>query len=145
MNPMDAYSVNEANLQSNRLFCLVAQSALLIVDALLLGTAPLVSMLVSLAGITFIWLIWSPVVSSRQLVVDFYKRQAEGFILPDGVCTVREYVQNIDGKRDLVNRKYFGNTTNRQAAGLKIDRWTPIFFTVVWLLLFVVGFIHLFR
>ncbi|MCB2203015.1 hypothetical protein KQH56_03325 [bacterium] len=145
MNPMDAYRINDANLQSYRLFSLIVQSALLIVAALLLGTAPLVAMLVSFIGIGFIWLIWSPVVISRQLMVDYYKRQAEGFILPDGVCTVREYVQNIDGKRDLVNLKYFGNTSNGQTTEVKIDRWTPLLFTVLWLLLFVVGFIQLFR
>ncbi|MDY6872375.1 MAG: hypothetical protein SVR81_00190 [Chloroflexota bacterium] len=145
MNPMDAYSVNEANLQTYRLYCLVAQSAMLLVDAHLLTSAPLAALLISLGGIAFIWLIWSPVVTSRQLVVDFYKRQAEGFILPDGVCTVREYVQNTSGKRELVNQKYFGNTTNWRETRVKIDRWTPIFFTVLWLLLFVVGFVQLFK
>lgn len=144
MDPMDAYKISEADLQSYRLFCLVAQAALLIADVLLLGLTPVVAMLLSIAGILFIWLIWSPVVVSRQLVVDFYKKQAEGFLLPDGVCTLKEYVQDIGGKRELVNRKYFGNMAHWRATRLKIDRWTPIFFTGIWVVLFYVGLARLF-
>jgi hypothetical protein len=141
---MDAYKVNEANLQSYRLFCLVAQSALLIADVMLLGLTPFIAMLLSIAGVLFIWLIWSPVVVARQRVVDFHKKQAEGYLLPDGVCSLKDYVENTDGKRDLVNRKYFGGTVNWRTTRIKIDRWTPILFTGIWIILFYVGLARLF-
>ncbi|HWU98217.1 MAG TPA: hypothetical protein VN114_06870 [Oxalicibacterium sp.] len=127
MADMDRWSINESLLQSYRSIFISSQSFLLAVGAIVSGKSGVVLYATAAISLVMIWAIWFPVVRSRHLIVDYYKFGMMDF------CDEDEYVNKRD-VRDNANRQ-FKIGTNWRKTRKKLDLYTPILVSLVWVVL----------
>lgn len=127
MADMDRWSINESLLQSYRSIFISSQSFLLAVGAIVSGKSDVVLYATAAISLVMIWAIWFPVVRSRHLIVDYYKFGMMDF------CNEDDYV-NKRATRDDAN-KHFKIETNWRKTRKKLDLYTPILVSLVWVVL----------
>jgi hypothetical protein len=127
MADMDRWSINESLLQSYRSIFISSQSFLLAVGAIVSGKSDVVLYATAAISLIMIWAIWFPVVRSRHLIVDYYKFGMMDF------CGEDDYVNKSDVRNNA--NKQFKIETNWRKTRKKLDLYTPILVSLVWVVL----------
>jgi hypothetical protein len=132
MTDGEKWSLNESLLQSYRSIFISSESFLLAVGAIVAEKNVIALMATALVSFFIIWRIWFPVVTARHRIVDYYKGRAfHG--APPNLCEVEEYVH--DKARRQAANKILDIETNWRPTRKKIDLWTPLLFSAVWMVL----------
>lgn len=129
------WAANESLLQSYRVILISSQSFLLAAGAFLSNKNHFyVFVLSAVLGILAIWCIWYPIVVIRHRIVDYNKYaskiDAEKFIKLLDKCDDDVYA--TDPKKREETNLIFNIDTNWRKTRIKLDRYLPILFTILW-------------